>query len=209
MTIRRRMAVRLMQHAGTVMPPGRAAWVDAMQAEFAAIPGETEALRWACGCVWAGYVERIHPKEVLRQSLLRATAVWLVIFGLFAITLMIAPQKYLAAFYLMQAARKLSICFAGLFLPLLVGEVLIARFWPSPQKIFGKSLVRAGLIWFPLLAWRLITLLQFAASHPDHQLAWARILWSNTLFFSILYAAIVVPLLLCELLIARPRPAIG
>jgi hypothetical protein len=203
MSFRRRVANRLMDHACAVMPPGRSDWAQAMRAEFANIPDGSEALRWACGCVWTCYRERINPMEVFRKSFVRAAAVWLVIFGLFAVTLMIAPQKYLAAFYLLQAARKLSEYFAGIFVPLWAGELLIARFWSSPKWIFRKSLVRAAIVWLPLLLWRLITMVQFGLDHPLHHVSLAKILWSTAQFFSIIYAVIFVPLLICELLIAR------
>lgn len=203
MSFRRRMADRLMDHACAVMPPRRSDWAEAMRAEFAGIADEAEALAWAGGCVWASYVARIDPMEVFRRSLVRAAAVWLAIFGLFAVVLMIAPQKYLSAFYLLQAARKLSVYFAGIFVPLWVGELLIARLRSAPGRIFRKSLVRAAAVWLPLLLWRSITMLQFWADHPLHHVSWAKILWSTAQFFSIVYAVIFVPLLICELLMAR------
>jgi hypothetical protein len=57
-TPRRRTALALMRHAARIMPRGD--WGEAMQNELQAIDDDHVALRWACGCVIAGYSERIN-----------------------------------------------------------------------------------------------------------------------------------------------------
>ena len=47
-----------MRHASHVMPSKD--WGEAMQAELDVIEDDREALRWAAGCVYAGYNERLN-----------------------------------------------------------------------------------------------------------------------------------------------------
>jgi hypothetical protein len=55
---RRRIARALLRHAAQIMPPGDMHWGLAMQNELEVIDDDQEALRWAMGCVKAGYWER-------------------------------------------------------------------------------------------------------------------------------------------------------
>ncbi|HWU56833.1 MAG TPA: hypothetical protein VN175_15080 [Rhizomicrobium sp.] len=57
---RRRFAQMLMRHAAYVMPSGGLDWGSAMQNEMQAIEDDRTALRWAIGCVIAGYNERVN-----------------------------------------------------------------------------------------------------------------------------------------------------
>jgi len=57
-TPRRRAAQALMRHAARIMPRGD--WGKAMQNELQAIDDDHVALRWAFGCVIAGYGERMN-----------------------------------------------------------------------------------------------------------------------------------------------------
>jgi hypothetical protein len=54
----RRVALALSVHAGKMLPPERLTWAQAMSSELDHIEGDFEALRWALGCVFAGYMER-------------------------------------------------------------------------------------------------------------------------------------------------------
>jgi hypothetical protein len=58
MSLRRRAAQLLMAHAARVVPPGKLNWGEAMLNELQAIDDDRVALRWAVGCVIAGYWER-------------------------------------------------------------------------------------------------------------------------------------------------------
>lgn len=51
----RRIAVALAEHAARITPAERAEWGRAMRAEIDHIASDGRALRWALGCVWAGY----------------------------------------------------------------------------------------------------------------------------------------------------------
>jgi hypothetical protein len=51
----RRLAVKLAQHASCVMPGAQAPWADAMRRELDYIADDPAALRWALGCLLAGY----------------------------------------------------------------------------------------------------------------------------------------------------------
>jgi hypothetical protein len=53
----RRLSVALIAHAGYVLPPARSSWAKAMKNELQHIESDTEALRWAAGCVIASYLE--------------------------------------------------------------------------------------------------------------------------------------------------------
>jgi hypothetical protein len=57
---RRHIANLLMRHAASVMPSGTMDWGKAMQHELEAIEDDRVALRWAVGCVIAGYNERLN-----------------------------------------------------------------------------------------------------------------------------------------------------
>ena len=58
----RRIAFRLIDHAGKILPPSHAIWAQAMKHELHHIEGDLEGLRWAAGCVIASYIERGGPK---------------------------------------------------------------------------------------------------------------------------------------------------
>jgi len=57
-TLRRRIAKALMRHVAQVMPSKQ--WGAAMRNEVEAIEDDRVALRWAMGCVVAGYSERMN-----------------------------------------------------------------------------------------------------------------------------------------------------
>jgi hypothetical protein len=56
----RRIARALMRHAARVMPARTMDWGAAMQNELEAIADDQVALRWAIGCLFAGYGERLN-----------------------------------------------------------------------------------------------------------------------------------------------------
>jgi hypothetical protein len=66
-----RIAVRLVRHAASVLPPNREHWADAMAAELAHIPDDAAALKWAAGCVIASYSERIQDMTTVNPGLSR------------------------------------------------------------------------------------------------------------------------------------------
>jgi pimeloyl-ACP methyl ester carboxylesterase len=55
----RRLAVKLAQHASWVLPGAQSPWADAMRHELDYIEDDPAALRWALGCVLAGYKARL------------------------------------------------------------------------------------------------------------------------------------------------------
>jgi hypothetical protein len=72
LSIPRRMAVALMEHAAHVLPAARSPWEEAMQHELHHIEGDLEALTWAVGCVFASYVERSKVMDVIYTWYARA-----------------------------------------------------------------------------------------------------------------------------------------
>jgi hypothetical protein len=55
----RRIAVKIVRHASWVLPGARSQWSDAMRRELDYIEDDRAALRWAIGCVVAGYAARL------------------------------------------------------------------------------------------------------------------------------------------------------
>jgi hypothetical protein len=60
-----RIALGLTAHAARILPPERREWSQAMIAEVDHLPSAGAAIRWAIGCIFAGYIERMrsmnHP----------------------------------------------------------------------------------------------------------------------------------------------------
>jgi len=59
----RRLAMRLVQHAGSAMPGARTHWARAMRCEIDYIADDMAALRWALGCVLASYRARLRGRR--------------------------------------------------------------------------------------------------------------------------------------------------
>ena len=55
----RRVALRLVTHASSVLPGARSDWAEAMRREIEYIEDDAAALRWAAGCVTASYGARL------------------------------------------------------------------------------------------------------------------------------------------------------
>jgi hypothetical protein len=70
-TLLHRIAARLVRHAAKVLPPKREHWADAMAGELAHIPDSPAALKWAVGCVFASYSERVKNMTAVRPGLSR------------------------------------------------------------------------------------------------------------------------------------------
>jgi hypothetical protein len=71
----RRLAVRLVRHAGRVLPGQRADFARAMAHEVEHLPDDGAALRWAAGTVVASYFERCRDIDALRSFMLSALLV--------------------------------------------------------------------------------------------------------------------------------------
>jgi len=83
-TSRRLVAQGLMRHAARIMPRGD--WGTAMQNELEAIADDGVALRWAVGCVIAGYSERLN---ILLQT-------WFARAGLACLIALLAAREFFA-----------------------------------------------------------------------------------------------------------------
>lgn len=62
----RKAAFRLVKHAAWVSPPNREEWSRAMLHELDHIPRGASALRWALGCAFVSYLERM---DIMTRSL--------------------------------------------------------------------------------------------------------------------------------------------
>ena len=67
--ITRRVAYRVAQHAARISPPERADWCQAMTHEMDHLPREASVLKWALGCVYVSYTERV---RAMTRSLIPA-----------------------------------------------------------------------------------------------------------------------------------------
>jgi len=54
-----RVAFALVSHAASVLPAERREWSQAMVVELDHLPSAGAAMRWALGCIFAGYIERM------------------------------------------------------------------------------------------------------------------------------------------------------
>ena len=68
----RRLASTLTRHATRVLPASRSDWARAMRSELDHIETDAEAIKWAIGCVLAGYVERSRVMNLLDTGIARA-----------------------------------------------------------------------------------------------------------------------------------------
>jgi hypothetical protein len=64
----RRLAVKLAQHAASVLPGARSPWADAMRHELDYIGDDSVAVRWALGCIAASYRARLAQWLSVRPS---------------------------------------------------------------------------------------------------------------------------------------------
>jgi hypothetical protein len=67
----RRLAVRLAAHAEKALPRSRVDWASAMRNEIHHISGNHAALKWALGCVFASYIERLRTMNVSNPRISR------------------------------------------------------------------------------------------------------------------------------------------
>lgn len=62
-----RVALALVTHAAHIFPHHRREWSRAMISEVDHLPSAGAAIRWAMGCIVAGYIERIRMSRSLRR----------------------------------------------------------------------------------------------------------------------------------------------
>jgi hypothetical protein len=62
-----RIALGLAAHAAHILPLKRREWSSAMISEIDHLPSAGAAIRWAMGCIIAGYIERIRMSRSLRH----------------------------------------------------------------------------------------------------------------------------------------------
>lgn len=71
MRIEKRLALGLVRHAEFVLPGPLSAWGTAMRHEIAYIEPNSDALKWAFGCVFTSYLQRIAYLDVVQVTLIR------------------------------------------------------------------------------------------------------------------------------------------
>ena len=88
-TFLRRVAHALLARAARVMPGGRAAWIAAMTEEMHHIADDSDALRWALGCLAASYSERVNSMG-LQERINRVGAVVPIAMSVLALATVVA-----------------------------------------------------------------------------------------------------------------------
>jgi hypothetical protein len=95
-TLARRIAQRLAASAAHALPDNRVEWARAMLNEIEHVPNDMAALKWAIGCLFAGYRERVEVVTIgsigsMRISRVVLTLEMLLCFGTVAGTFFILP----------------------------------------------------------------------------------------------------------------------
>jgi hypothetical protein len=81
LSLMRRLADRLVRHAGRMLPasrPEKREWVEAMRRETDAIGDDRQALGWALGCVFASYAERIKAMSIVDAAIARGVLIFFI-----------------------------------------------------------------------------------------------------------------------------------
>jgi hypothetical protein len=147
--------------------------------------------------------------DVLVKSLVRAAAVWLVAPSFLAVMLLLDPLPDRNP-EIGKLVRILSELYGGMFATLWISELFIARFWTAPRKIFKKTLARTAALWLWPFGEGVYRTICFLTDPREQQLIapvfwqWLKHwLWSWATYLPVMFVAIFVPLLICEILIAR------
>lgn len=157
LSVTRRLALRLVAHAGRVLPDHRSDWAHAMARELAHLPDDTAALRWAFGAVSASYVERI--KAFHSGKAIDMTRSFLLSAALACAGLLVIEGSHVLSQYLLQdrtvqlLLESLPASFlttdAGLFVPL---GILLTIVISAPLAVIAFVLGRNLIRWAPTRA---------------------------------------------------------
>lgn len=172
-----RVALSLTAHAARILPPERREWSQAMIAEVDHSPNAGAAMRWAMGCIFAGYMERVRSMSrrigqlsrwVLSLEMLLCfaplTIAWLD--GLFGVSGIIPLS--------MNVAHRHSVGVPGgtLILPAAIARVILATVGPISfiaafrLLVLGRSMrgkwLRVAMVTCPILYGLLDVYLRFA-----------------------------------------------
>lgn len=157
-SLRRRMAVALMEHAAHTLPSARGPWAEAMQHELPQIENDLEALAWAGGCVVASYVERGKSLVMLtRQRIKIVVATFLSIAAIGAASWWAGQRPYLTAGnqrVFREASNAAALAGFLVFIAATLAGLWAFMLWINDRKFHEAA--RAGrvcaLIIFPYLA---------------------------------------------------------
>ena len=210
----RRIAIALMNHAGRVLPAARLRWAEAMKNEFHHIESAGEALKWAAGCVLASYLERSRLATVLNTWYARVFLTLLLLGE--ALNMLFAPV--LTAAYHLHYLRVAA--FLGGFtpgddyrrlIPLMNAAPWMHGFWVAASVLFLASawqVVRKNRSALPLFAaaWMLGATGDFIAqAMPAYREAFSFPTPMFTRDYLIPTATALAPLFIAAALWARDR----
>jgi len=136
--------------------------------------------------------------------------VWLVLPVFVVVMMVLEPLP--GGLELWKLARIFSEVYGGIFATLWLCDMMIAWRWKAPDKLFKKTLLRTLALWlWPMgfdaynLVRALLDPLFRAEIHVQFGVFMQRYLWDLAGHGLMFFAAIVVPLMVCELLMARFR----
>lgn len=171
----RRMAILLVSHAAKVLPPKREEWARAMVNEIDFLTEDRIALKWAIGCVYTSYWERVADMSVgtLRVSRAVLTVEMLMCFG---IPCMVFFGMLFHIGNFIPFNRDLFSVF--LFTASLIGPVglnFAFRFIALKRNVLGKSVVAVLCV---LATWTLMVhgiAIWIAAELPNTSTEWSAV----------------------------------
>jgi hypothetical protein len=161
-----RVAWGLAAHAARILPPERREWSQAMIAEVDHLPSAGAAMRWAIGCVFAGYIERTRSmigtaghvsRWVLSLEMLLCfaplTIAWLD--GIFGVSGIVRPNAHLAR------GPSFSVPGVTLIVLVMIGRTILTSLGPISliaafrQLALGRSIctewLRVAMVAAPIL----------------------------------------------------------
>ncbi len=105
-TGRRRLARWIAGRARQVLPPWGKPWADAMENEIHYIEGDSQALRWAVGCLLASGLERLREELRMDAKERRQLAIGLRTFAPWALALALVTWLGESAFEALGIGRR-------------------------------------------------------------------------------------------------------
>lgn len=126
-SLRRRLALSLLRSIDPLMPASRRDWARAMRAELDHLKDDSQALRWAIGCVVAGSKERINTMFAANLTISR----WILV-----------PEMLLC--FLPLTLGWLDALVGGSGIVRLNGEVIEKYFLHTPGGVFALATMITG-----------------------------------------------------------------
>ena len=178
----RRLAKLLVKHANNVLPPERGNWAQAMRNEIDHLPDDKSALKWAIGCIYTSYVERMTNMNTGNLQVSRAVLIgeMLMCFGFISLSLLaslIGVENFQPIDY-----SFITLLIFSAFLIGPIGLIFSFRLIVLNRTYLSKAMIAVLVI---PGAWTLIVsgiaLPIYAAVTPNHSWGWDGIIMAAIL----------------------------